>query len=103
MIETGTIIALILTCGIPGTLSSIMIKKMGDNLTKKEADRKQHDLLMIDGIKSSIKLGEATALAVKCQKDKPHDQETEEALIAAKASLEAMDKFIYAQAMERLK
>lgn len=103
MIEAGTIIAMILACGVPGTITSIMLKNMNDNMKRKEIDRKQHDILMIQGIKSSIKLGEATALAIKCEKEKPHNPETEEALIAAKTSLQEMDKFICEQAMERLK
>lgn len=103
MIDTGTILAIILACGVPGTVTSIMLKNMSNSMKKKEVDRKQHDILMIQGIKSSIKLGEATALAMKCEKDKPHNPETEDALTAARASLEEMDKFICEQAMERLK
>ena len=102
MADASIIISVILACGIPGTLSTLAIKNLNDSIKKKDFDRKQHDVLIINGIKSSIRLGESTALAIKDANDGKTNAETDEALTTARLAREEMDKFICDQAMTRL-
>ena len=102
-INAGALIALM---GIPSAVTGFffwLLKRYIDKRElkrdKKDADREEHDILLMKCVNASIALGEASAIALR---DGKTNGETEHALKLAKDAKLAQADFIAAQAINNL-
>ena len=103
MINVGSLIAIM---GIPSAVTGFffwLLKKYIDKREKqrddKDADRENHDLLLMKCVNASIALGEASAIALR---DGKTNGETEHALSLANEAKSAQADFLTEQAIKKL-
>ena len=93
------IVTVILSMGIPSSLLAIFLSRFEKRMDEKDKAREECNVLVIQGVRAAISLGEASAIALR---DGKTNGETKEALDFAKESKHNINDFLVKQGVKSI-
>lgn len=99
-INAVVITGFLMTLGVPSMLITILFRRMEKRMDERETVKQRSQVLVVQGVKASISLGEACAISLR---DGKTNGEIKCALDYAKKVKHEMDDLYTAQAIERLR
>lgn len=93
------IVAIIVAMGIPSAIFGLYLRRFEKRMDDKEQARKDINVLLIQGVRASISLGEAAAIALR---DGKTNGETKEALKYASEAKHGISDFLTKQGIENI-
>jgi hypothetical protein len=93
------IITIALAMGIPSALTGLFIRRFEKRFDEKEKARQECNVLVIQGVRAAISLGEASAIALR---DGKTNGETKEALEYAKNTKYEINDFLIKQSAKNI-
>jgi hypothetical protein len=93
------ILSIILAMSIPSALTSILFSRLEKRIEEKENAKEECSVLLIQGVRAAISLGEASAIALR---DGKTNGETKEALEYAKNSKQDINNFLAKQTAKNI-
>lgn len=98
----GYFIAFVAAMGIPSAITGLAIRRLEKRMDKKDAARRQNEIILIEGMNAAIALGEATAKAVQRIPDAKCNGDMSGALAYATEIKHKHKKFITEQGIDAL-